>query len=207
MVNVLLISEQRLKDSSPLDPNIDSEELRYGIATAQMIFTQETLGTNFYNQILDQVYTGDISLSANTYNRELLNNFIQPTLIAFSYYLVLDNLFAKAVNIGLQQFRSEQSEPIGIKEFRYMKEQAQQRAQFLDNLLRRHLVFESWKYPAYSQIGVNRGQLIPEFTGAFKPSITLPTSRRFRGQYRGGFLNIFDCPIPFWYGGGPNSGE
>jgi hypothetical protein len=207
MVNVLLISEQRLKDSSPLDPNIDSEELRYGIQTAQMIFIQETLGTNFYNQILDQVYTGDISLSANTYNRELLNNFIQPTLIAFSYYLVLDNLFIKAVNVGLQQFRSEQSEPIGIKEFRYMKEQAQQRAQFLDNLMRRHLVFEQWKYPAYSQIGVNKGQLIPEFTGAFKPSITLPTSRRFTSQYGIGYGSIFDCPVPFWYGGGRRSGE
>jgi hypothetical protein len=207
MVNVLLISEQRLKDSSPLDPNIDSEELRYGIQTAQMIFIQETLGTNFYEQILDQVYTGDISLSANTYNRELLNNFIQPTLIAYSYYLVLDNLFIKAVNVGLQQFRSEQSEPIGIKEFRYMKEQAQQRAQFLDNLMRRHLVFEQWKYPRYSQIGVNKGQLIPEFTGAFKTSITLPTSRRFTGQYGVTYGSIFDCPVPFWYGGGRRSGE
>lgn len=207
MVNVLLISEQRLKDSSPLDPNIDSEELRYAIQTAQLIFIQETLGTNFYNQILDQVYTGDISLSANTYNRELLNNFIQPTLIAYSYYLVLDNLFVKAVNVGLQQFRSEQSEPIGIKEFRYLKEQAQQRGDFLNNLMRRHLVFESWKYPEYTRV-TNNGQLIPEFTGAFKPSITLPTSRRFVGQYGLGYgVNPwFDCPIPWWYGG-RGSGE
>lgn len=203
MVNVLLISEQKLKDSTPLDPNIDSEELRYGILQAQTIFIQESLGTNFYNQILDQVNSGDINLSGNTYNRELLDNFIQPTLIAYSYYLVLDNLFIKAVNVGLQQFRSEQSEPIGIKEFRYMKEQAQQRAQFMDNLLRRHLVFENWKYPEYTRV-TNNGQLIPEFAGAFKTSITLPTRRAWGGGY--GTNPWFDCPYPWWYGG-RNSGE
>lgn len=204
MVNVLLISEQKLKSASPLDPNIDSEELRYGILQAQTIFIQETLGTNFYQQILDQVATGDIDLSGNTYNKELLNNYIQPTLIAYSYYLVLDNLFIKAVNVGLQQFRSEQSEPIGIKEFRYMKEQAQQRAQFMDNLMRRHLVFENWKYPAYTLV-TNNGQLIPEFAGAFKTSITLPV-RRYWGNGSYGVNPLFDCPYPWWYGG-RGSGE
>lgn len=203
MYNVLLISEQKLKSASPLDPNIDSEELRYGIATAQTIFIQETLGTNFYQQILEQVSTGDIDLSGNTANRELLINFIQPTLIAYSYYLVLDNLFIKAVNVGLQQFSSEQSQPIGLKEFRYFKDTAQQRGDFLNNLLRRHLVFNNFLYPAYT-LTTNNGQLIPEFVGAFKTSITLPTRRFGRGQY--GVNPVFDCPYPWWYGG-PNSAE
>jgi hypothetical protein len=205
--NVLLISEQKLIDNSPLDPNLDKGEVRYAIQQGQIIFIQETLGTNFFEQILDQVQTGDINLPANIYNKELLNNFIQPTLIAYAYYLVLDNLFVKAVNIGLQSFSSEQSQPIGIKEFQYMKNSAKDRAQFLDNLMRRHLVFEQWKYPKYSEIGVNKGQLIPEFAGAFKTSITLPTSRRFTGRYGVTYGSIFDCPVPFWYGGGPRSGE
>jgi hypothetical protein len=46
--NVLLISEQKLKSQSPIDPNVDSDELRYGIQQAQNIYIQETLGTNFY---------------------------------------------------------------------------------------------------------------------------------------------------------------
>lgn len=200
--NVLLISEQKLIDNSPLDPNIDKGELRYSIQQGQSIFIQETLGTNFYEQILDQVQTGDINLPANIYNKELLNNFIQPTLIAYAYYLALDNLFVKAVNIGLQSFSSEQSQPIGIKEFSYMKGEAKDRAQFLDNLMRRHLVFENWKYPEYTRV-TNNGQLIPEFAGAFKTSITLPTRKAWYGY---GANSWFDCPYPWWYGG-RGSGE
>ena len=203
--NVLLISEQRLIDNSPLDPNIDKGELRYAIQQGQIIFIQETLGTNFYEQILDQVQTGDINLAANLNNKELLNNFIQPTLIAYAYYLALDNLFAKAVNIGLQSFSSEQSSPIGIKEFSYMKGEAKDRAQFLDNLMRRHLVFENWRYPEYTRV-LNNGQLIPEFAGAFKTSITLPSRRAFNGSFGYGNNPWFNCDIPWWYGG-RGSGE
>lgn len=203
--NVLLISEQKLKSQSPIDPNVDSDELRYGIQQAQNIFIQETLGTNFYEQILNQVESGDINLPANIYNKELLDNFIQPTLVAYSYYLILDNQFVKLVNVGLQQFRSEQSQPIGIKEFTYLKDSAKERAQFLDNLMRRHLVFENWKYPEYTRV-LNNGQLIPEFGSPFKTSITLPTSRRWTAGYGYGNNPWFDCTIP-WFYGGRGSGE
>lgn len=201
--NVLLISEQKLKTQAPIDPNVDSDELRYCIQQAQSIFIQESLGTNFYEQILNQVEDGSISLSANTNNKELLDNFIQPTLVAFSYYILLDNMFVKLVNVGLQQFRSEQSNPIGIKEFQYLKDAAKDRAQFLDNLMRRHLVFENWRYPAYTQV-LNNGQLIPEFAGAFKTSITLPSRRFWAGGY--GTNPWFNCDIP-WFYGGRRSGE
>lgn len=203
--NVLLISEQKLIDNSPLNSNTDKSEVRYGIQQAQIIFLQETLGTNLFEQILDQVETGDINLSGSTNNKELLNNFIQPMLIAYSFYLCLDNLFIKAINIGLQTFSSEQSQSIGIKEFQYMKNEAKDKAEFLDNLMRRHLIFNSQKFPKYT-IVTNNGQLIPEFAGAFRASITLPT-RRFRGTGSYGINSVFGCPYPWWYGGGPNSGE
>jgi hypothetical protein len=204
--NVLLISEQKLKSQSPIDPNVDSDELRYGIQQAQNIYIQETLGTNFYTEILNQVEDGSISLSANTYNKELLDNFIQPTLVAYSYYIILDNMFVKLVNVGLQQFRSEQSNPVGIKEFQYLKDQARDRAQFLDNLMRRHLVFENWKYPRYTQV-TNNGQLIPEFGSPFRTSVILPTNSRFNYYgYNSPLNSLFNCSIPWWYGG-RRSGE
>ena len=204
--NVLLISEQKLKSQSPIDPNVDSDELRYGIQQAQNIYIQETLGTNFYTEILNQVEDGSISLSANTYNKELLDNFIQPTLVAYSYYIILDNMFVKLVNVGLQQFRSEQSNPIGIKEFQYLKDQARDRAQFLDNLLRRHLVFENWKYPSYTQV-LNNGQLLPEFGSPFRTSVILPTNNRYNYYGVNSPLNsLFNCSIP-WFYGGRRSGE
>lgn len=207
--NVLLISEQKLKSQAPIDSNVDSDELRYCIQQAQNIYIQETLGTNFFEQILNQVESGFISTSGATYNKELLDNFIQPTLVAYSYYILLDNMFIKMVNVGLQQFRSEQSNPIGLKEFQYLKDSAKDRAQFLDNLMRRHLVFENWKYPEYTRV-LNNGQLIPEFGSPFRTSVILPTNNYYnkinRGVYGYGSNPWFDCTIPWWYGG-RGSGE
>jgi hypothetical protein len=205
--NVLLISEQKLKDNAPIDANVDSSELRYGIQQAQIIFTQETLGTNLYEKILRLVRDNEIDLPQNVNYKELLNNYIVPALIAFSYYLILDNMFIKIVNVGLQQYRSEQSNPIGIKEFQYLKSQAKDRAEFLDNLMRRHLVFNNAKYPEYAVID-NLGQLVPEFTGAFKAPITLPSRQYIFGSWgnNGYGSDILGCGIPWWYGG-RGSGE
>ena len=58
--NVLLISEQELKNNTPITENVDTSELRFGIQQSQTIFLQETLGTNLYEFILDLVETGDI---------------------------------------------------------------------------------------------------------------------------------------------------
>jgi hypothetical protein len=110
------------------------------------------------------------------------------------------------VNVGLQQFRSEQSNPIGIKEFQYLKDQAKDRAQFLDNLMRRHLVFENWKYPKYTQIE-NNGQILPQFGSPFQSSVILPTTNRYNYYGMNSPLNsLFNCSIPWWYGG-RGSGE
>jgi hypothetical protein len=212
--NVLLITEQKLKDNTSINDNVDSSELRFCIQQAQQIFIQESLGTNLYEYILKLVKDGDIDDVSKADYKELLNNFIQPTLISYAFYLALDNFFVKFVNVGLQQFRSEQSNPIGIREFTYLKNNARDQAQFNDNLLRRHLVFNNWKYPQYT-VTTNNGQLIPEFGGAFKSSITLPTggktfSKNGSGLTLGGgsysSSNWYGCPYPWWYGG-PNSGE
>lgn len=206
--NVLLVSEQKVKDATPLTENVQSSEIRYAISTSQSIFLQETLGTNLFEYILGLVQSGDIENSQYIKYKELLNNFIQPMVIAYSWYLVIDNLYVKAVNIGIQSFSSEQSNSVGIREMTYLKENAKNTAEFQDNLLRRHLVFNNGDYPQYT-LTTNNGQLIPEFAGAFRSSVTLPT-RRFVGNGTigpggwGGSYGVnpwLDCPYPWWYSG------
>ena len=211
--NVLLISEQKLKDNTPINDNVDTAELRFSIQQAQQIFIQESLGTNLYEYILGLVSTSGIDDPSKIHYKELLNNFIQPTLISYAYYLALDNFYLKFVNIGLQQMRSEQGSPVGIKDLIYLKNNARDNAQFNDNLLRRHLVFNNQNYPQYT-LTTNNGQLIPEFGGAFKSPITLPPAGRAGrivggggfggGGYGAGILD--SCPYPWWYGG-RKSGE
>jgi hypothetical protein len=210
--NVLFISEQKLKDNTPITDNVDSSELRFAIQQAQAIQIQETLGTNLYEYLLQVVDNNTINTDASLYRyKALLDNYVQPTLIAYSYALALDNFWIKFINIGLVQNRSEQGAPVDLKMLQYLKTNAYNQADFQNNLMRRHLVFRSGWYPQYFSGNLNDGQLSPETDSPFKASMTLPG---------GGYSNSRNCwngnfnamgPLcagsgfPSWYSSANNS--
>jgi len=212
LYNVLFISETKLKDNTPITDNVDSSELRFAIQQAQTIQLQETLGTNLYEYLLKIVDNGTITSDpALIKYKELMDNFIQPTLIAWSYYLSLDNFFVKFMNVGLVQNRNEQGSAIDLKMLQYLKNNAKNQAEFSDNLLRRHLLFRSGWYPEYFSGNLQNGELPPETDTAFKSNVSLPGT----GYYynRGGWNNNFNMngplcansAFPVWYGSASNS--
>jgi len=186
--NVLFISETKLKDNTPITDNVDSSELRFAIQQAQAIQIQETLGTNLYEYLLQIV-------DDNTINT------------------ALDNFWVKFINIGLVQNRSEQGQPVDLKTLQYLKSNAQNQAQFQDNLMRRHLVFRSGWYPQYFSGNLQNGELPPETDSAFKAPMSLPGTgyyysknawnRNFNAM---GYL-CADSSFPTWYGRANNSGN
>jgi hypothetical protein len=206
--NVLFISEQKLKDNTPITDNVDSSELRFAIQQAQTIQIQETLGTNLYDKLQQLVDTGDINLAGNVRYKALLDNYVQPTLIAFSYYLALDNFWVKFINIGLVQNRSEQGQPVDLKTLQYLKTNANNQAEFQNNLMRRHLIFRSGWYPEYNNGNLNDGQLPPQVKSAFTSPITMPGNSFYWG--RNSSFNAMgplcaDSTLPTWYGSASNS--
>ena len=210
--NVLFISETKLKDNTPITDNVDSSELRFAIQQAQAIQLQESLGTNLYEYLLQVVDDNTINTDAALYRyKALLDNFIQPTLIAWSYYLALDNFWVKFMNIGLVQNRNEQGSPVDLKTLQYLKNNAKNQAEFQDNLLRRHLLFRSGWYPQYFSGNLNDGQLPPETDSAFKANISLPGwgMSYGRGNWNGSFNALgplcYGSGFPTWYGAANNS--
>ena len=211
--NVLFISESRLKEKTAINENVDSTELRFAIQLAQNIYSQETCGTNLFQKLQELVYTGDIELAGNINYKTLLNQFIQPCLIQYSYMLALDNFFIKFVNIGLVQNRSEQGSPIDIKALQYLKQNAKNQGEFMDNLLRRHLVFKSELYPEYNNGNLNDGQLPPDTDSAFRSSITTPSygyyasGKSWKKSKNFNAMGALCCgsSFPTWYGHTTNS--
>lgn len=212
--NVLFISEQKLKDNTPITDNVDSSELRFAILQSQAIMIQETLGTNLYEYLLQIVDNNTINTDAALFRyKALMDNYIQPTLIAWSYYLALDNFWVKFINIGLVQNRSEQGQPVDLKTLQYLKSNAKNQAEFQDNLMRRHLVFRSGYYPQYFSGNLNDGQLPPETDSAFKAPMSLPGAGHYyrRGAWNRNFNAMGylcgDSQFPTWYGHSNNSGN
>ena len=211
MKNVLLISEEVLKTYTAINENVQSDELRFCILQSQNIFIQESLGTNLFNHMLNLVGGGTIYNPSNSVYKDLLDVYIQPALISYSYYLGLDNFAVKWVSVGLQQNRSEQGSPIDFKMFQYMKNNAKNQAEFNDNLLRRHLIFKSGLYPEYNNGNLNDGQLPPEVNQPFKSAITLPGSAwGTKDKFKGSNFNSMGSlccgsSFPTWYSSANNS--
>jgi hypothetical protein len=214
MNKVLLISENTLKTYTAINENVQSDELRFCILQSQQIFIQESLGTNLYNQMLALVGNGTISDPSNAVYKNLLDTYIQPTLITYSYYLGLDNFYVKWVSVGMVSNRSEQGDKIDHRTFQYLKANAKQQAEFNDSLLRRHLIFRSGLYPEYTSGNLNSGQLPPIPSTPFQSPITVPTTGFvWGGKWRvngGGCFNAMGplcagSSFPTWYGHTTNS--
>jgi hypothetical protein len=208
--NVLFISETKLKENTAINDNVDSSELRFAIQLAQQIYIQETCGTNLFQKLQELVYSGDIELAGNINYKTLLNQFIQPCLIQYSYMLGLDNFYIKWVNVGLVQNRNEQGSNVDIKSLQYLKQNAKNQAEFLDNLLRRHLIFRSGLYPEYNNGNLNNGELPPQTDSAFRSSITTPgAGYYYRNKWKRNYNALGplcgDSMLPTWYGSTTNS--
>jgi hypothetical protein len=214
MNKVLLISENTLKTYTAINESVQSDELRFCILQAQQIFLQESLGTNLYNKMLNLVDNGTISDPSNLVYKNLLDTYIQPTLITYSYYLGMTNFYVKWVSVGMVQNNSEQGSKIDHRTFQYLKSDAKQQAEFNDSLLRRHLIFKSGLYPEYNNGNLNDGQLPPIPSTPFQSPMTIPTTAFAWGsnwRYRNnGCFNSMGplcagSPFPTWYGSTNNS--
>lgn len=208
--NVLFISENKLKENTAINENVDSTELRFGIQLAQNIYLQETLGTNLFQKLQQLVYNGDIEQPQYLNYKTLLNQFVQPCLIQYSYMQCLDNFFIKFLNVGLVQNRNEQGSPIDIKSLQYLKTNAKNQAEFLDNLLRRHLIFRSGWYPEFNNGNLNNGELPPQTDSAFRSTITTPAGgyylrNKWSRNYNAMGPLCGDSMFPTWYGHTTNS--
>lgn len=178
MTDVFFISEEYLKTQTAINQNVDSGELRFSILTAQNINIQETLGQELYQQIINEVSGGTITGD----NKYLLDQYIVPTTVAWSYYHGLDNFFVKWINVGLVQNRNEQGTSIDYKTFAFLKNNAKSLAEWYDNNMRRYLCAYASKFPKYNVVPI--GKVLPNRGSAYSRSIALQSTK----------------PWPSWYG-------
>lgn len=177
MAKVLFVSEQVLKSKTAINENVDTGELRFCIETAQDINIQETLGQELYDKLQFEV-------SANTLSGDykyLLDTYVVPATIQWSYYHGLDNFFVKWMNVGLVQNRTEQGSNIDYKTFQFLKNNARSTAQFFDQNMRRYLCAYASLYPQFNQVPI--GKILPKRTSAYRSSFALGRGYMWPGWY------------------------
>ena len=102
MANAFFISETYLKDNSPLNRNIDMDELYPFAKTAEEIYIQEAIGTALYDDLIAKIIAN--TLSANEIE---LCKKIRSALVWWTVYDAIPFMATKIRNIGIVEQNGE----------------------------------------------------------------------------------------------------
>jgi len=148
---VLLVSEQRMKTWTSLDNNIRIDVLTPSILNAQSVYVQQSLGTKFYDRLKAGVKLNDLTANENTF----LKDYVGPMLMQYSLYILLPNLKYKLTEKGILNGTSEETQPTGLDEMKYLRQSAMDLAQFYDERLREYLKDNPGMFPEYTNPGTD----------------------------------------------------
>ena len=171
--NILLISENKLKNFTDIDQNVTSAVLLPFIGVVQQTRVEYILGRKYYVELLNQVATSSLT----TINNNFLQYFVQPLLTWAAYAEALPSIFMRIKNNGIVQ-GAEQS--ITIKEMEYMQTRADDRSQFFERRMIEELIYNQSNYPAVYTYTSTDG-MRPHLGKNYFSGVHLPNGSRYEG--------------------------
>jgi hypothetical protein len=148
---VLLVSEQRMKQWTALDNNIRIDVLTPSILNAQNVYTQQILGTRFYDRLKQGVINDDLTANESAF----LKDYVGPSLMQYALYLLLPNLKYKLAEKGILNGTSEETAATGLDEMKYLRQAAIELAQFYDERMVDYLKDNPGMFPEYTNPGTD----------------------------------------------------
>jgi len=149
-LNVLLISENKLRNFTDIDPNVTSSVLLPFIQVVQNTKLEYIIGAKFYKELCYQVSGG--TLTDTNYN--FLTYFAQPMLIWAAYSEALPSIFMRIKNNGIV---TGAENTITISEMNYMQKRGDDRSQFFEQRMIDEIIFNSNLYPLCFNYTSNEG--------------------------------------------------
>ena len=138
--NILLVSENKLKNFTDIDQNVTSAVLLPFIGVVQQTRLEYVIGRLYYVQLLNEVATSTLT----DINNNFLQYFVQPMLIWSAYAEALPSIFMRIKNNGIV---AGSEKTITISEMEYMQTRADDRSQFFERRMIEELIFNQSNYP------------------------------------------------------------
>ena len=148
--NVLLISEQKLKNFTDIDQNVTTAVLLPFISVVQQTKIEYILGGKYYKELLEGVINSNLS----TTDTEFLEYFVQPLLIWAAYSECLPSIFMRIKNNGIV---TGAENTVTIKEMEYMQTRADDRSQFFEQRMIEQIIWNSNLYPSVFNYSTQNG--------------------------------------------------
>jgi hypothetical protein len=150
MSYTLLISEQKLKDSTAINLNVDVNILLPYVLQAQTLYIEPKLGTQLYEHIKGLIQAGTIGNVGNAAYKTLLDDYISFVLVNYSFYHAIPYLRFKIENGNIYSKTSETGTALTTEESQSLREEISNTAQYYTERMIEYIRNNTSLFPEYS---------------------------------------------------------
>jgi hypothetical protein len=153
-----MVSEEKLKSYTSIHESVSPKDLVPYVLQAQEIYLRNYLGGTFYNQLVEQIKNNVISAP----NRLLLDDFVGPILVNYSFYHAIPFLAYKIFNKSILKPNSENAPSVELDEVKFLQTNVREVAESYVEQMQRYLAFNLGLYPAYATWNSRNGEQAPD---------------------------------------------
>ena len=146
MANVLFISENWLKDNTPLTQNIDIQELYPFFIVAQDIWVQDKVGSKLYDRLKDGVTNNNLNSDEIT-----LIQLLRPSLAYYIAFEALPFLAVKIRNIGVVETADNKQKNAERADRKELRQEILNKAEYYMERVNDYLCHNGKLFPEYVQ--------------------------------------------------------
>jgi len=150
MAYVLFISEEKLKDSTAINLNVDPNLLLPYVRQAQKLYVEPKLGTKLTQKLKDLITAGTIGNVANAAYKTLLDDYIGDMLPNWAFYHAVPFLRFKIENGNIYSKTSETGNALSTEESQSLREEVSNTAQYYTERLIEYITNNTGLFPEYS---------------------------------------------------------
>ena len=174
MSYVLFISEEKLKDSTAINLNVDVNLLLPHVLKSQLLYVRTKLGTDLYEKLEALITDGTVGSVGNEAYKTLLDDYIQTMLVNYALYHCIPFLRFKIENGNIYSKTSETGTAITTEESQHLREEVLNTAQYFTERMIDYICNNSTLFPEYS---TNTGADVDPSKNAYFNGLHLGTRR------------------------------
>jgi len=150
MAYVLFISEQKLKESTAINLNVDTELLLPYVRQAQKLYVEPKLGTDLNQKLKDLITAGTIGDVANAAYKTLLDEYIGDMLPNWAFYHAVPFLRFKIENGNIYSKTSETGTSLSTEEAQHLREEIRNTSEYYTERMIKYITNNVSLFPEYS---------------------------------------------------------
>ena len=150
MSYVLFISEQKLKDSTAINLNVDVNLLLPYVRQAQKLYVETKLGTDLTQKLKDLITAGTIGNVGNEAYKTLVDDYIGDMLPNWAFYHAVPFLRFKIENGNIYSKTSETGNALSTEEAQHLREEVRNTAEYYTERMIDYVRNNTSSFPEYS---------------------------------------------------------